>query len=124
MWNVYLLQEVGGSKTYVGATLDVERRLKQHNGQLSGGARATAGKVWKRACHITGFPNERSALQFEWAWKNRSKKLTGHAFQRRVKALLELFGCDQPTSKATDFQEYVSNLQVIWETENSAESFL
>ena len=41
MWSVYLLQELGGNKTYIGATLDVERRLNQHNGLQSGGAKAT-----------------------------------------------------------------------------------
>lgn len=118
MWSVYLLQEIDGTRTYVGATLDVERRLKQHNGLLSGGAKATRGHNWKRICHITGFPHERGALQFEWAWKHYSKKQFGSGIQRRLKSLLELFGCDQPTSKATDFQTYCDNLQVIWDSEN------
>ena len=117
MWFVYLLEETDGNRTYVGATLDVERRLKQHNGLLSGGARATRGRVWKRVCYISGFPHEKSALQFEWAWKYYSKKQSGSAIQRRIKSLLELFACDQPTSKATDFQTYCDNLQVIWESE-------
>jgi predicted GIY-YIG superfamily endonuclease len=117
-WSVYFLQQLGGSKTYIGATLDIDRRLKQHNGQLKGGARATAGLSWKRVCHVAGFPNERAALQFEWAWKHFSKKMTGNAIQRRIQALLYLLGCDKPTSKADDFQEYAGNLQVVWEDES------
>jgi predicted GIY-YIG superfamily endonuclease len=118
MWSVYFLQQLGGSKTYIGATLDIDRRLKQHNGVLKGGARATAGHSWKRVCHVAGFPNERSALQFEWAWKHFSKKMAGNAMRRRIQALLYLLSCDQPTSKATDYQDYAENLQVKWEDES------
>ena len=118
MWKVYLLRSTTDFRTYVGATLDVDRRLRQHNGQLSGGARATAGGQWIRVCHIKGFPHERAALQFEWAWKHFSKKQSGSALTRRIKSLFELFACEQPTSKATDFQSYVKDLQVVWEDDS------
>jgi structure-specific endonuclease subunit SLX1 len=124
MWSVYLLQQLNGSRTYVGATLDVDRRLRQHNGELSGGAKATSGSSWKRICYIANFPNERSALQFEWAWKHTSKKQSGNAVQRRIKAMLELFGCEKPTSKADDYQTYVHDLAVMWEEDNSVEVYL
>jgi predicted GIY-YIG superfamily endonuclease len=119
MWSVYLLQELGSSRTYIGATLDVERRLNQHNGLQSGGARATKGKQWKRLCHVKDFPNEKAALQFEWSWKYTSKKQTGSPLERRMKALFVLLGCDQPTSKANDFQEYVKSLEVVWESDDT-----
>jgi structure-specific endonuclease subunit SLX1 len=112
---VYWLEEINGTRTYIGATKDVDRRLLQHNGALSGGAKATSGKCWKRVCHVSGFPCERAALQFEWAWKYVSKKQTGIPFLRRLKALLELFGCDRPTSNAADYLDYVKSLQVVWE---------
>jgi len=117
MWSVYLLQEVGSQRTYIGATLDVDRRLNQHNGLQAGGAKATKGKVWKRICHIKGFPDERSALQFEWSWKHTSKKQNGPPFKRRIQALFVLLGCDQPTSKASNFQDYVCSLEVLWESD-------
>ena len=117
MWKVYLLEEINGPRTYVGATLDVDRRLKQHNGLQSGGAKATHGRQWRRVCHVTGFPHERAALQFEWKWKNVSKQQQGSAFERRVKALTLLFGLEQTTQKATDYQEYVNDLNVVWESE-------
>jgi structure-specific endonuclease subunit SLX1 len=117
MWSVYLLQELGGNKTYIGATLDIERRLNQHNGLQSGGAKATHGRQWSRMCHVQGFPSEKAALQFEWSWKHTSKKQTGSALERRIKALFVLLGCDQPTSKANDFQSYVHDLNVVWETD-------
>lgn len=57
---VYLL-ECTDKSTYVGATVDLDHRLRQHNKELVGGAHATSIKVveghaWERVCHITGFP--------------------------------------------------------------------
>jgi predicted GIY-YIG superfamily endonuclease len=74
-WYVYLLATVEEPvRTYVGATLDVDRRLQQHNGQKGGGARATARVPggWYRVCYIKGFSDKREALRFEWWWKRRS----------------------------------------------------
>ena len=69
---VYLLLSTNGN-TYVGATVDLNRRLRQHNKEISGGARATGiqvahGLTWKRGCYITGILEWRSALQIEWRW--------------------------------------------------------
>ncbi len=47
MWYVYLIQNVNG-RFYIGITIDVQRRLRQHNGEIKGGAKATrAGRPWK-----------------------------------------------------------------------------
>ena len=77
---VYLLVSTSGA-TYVGATIDLDRRLKQHNKELAGGAHATGVKVkqgenWIRAAHVSGFPDWQAALQFEWRWKQISRKLS------------------------------------------------
>ena len=85
MWYCYLLQS--SSKTYVGATIDPDRRLRQHNGELSGGAKATRGYKWERKCLVGIFDSEHDALSFEWHWKRNSKKFKGNAIERRVKAL-------------------------------------
>ncbi len=73
---------------------------------------------------MTGFPHERAALQFEWKWKHVSKQVSGGPLQRRIKALCQLFGLDKTTSKATDYQDYVSNLNVVWESEKDMYSLL
>jgi putative endonuclease len=60
---VYLLQHQTG-RTYVGISTDVERRVKQHNGILKGGARCTRmlGNGWELVKH-SGYDFDRSEAQ-------------------------------------------------------------
>ncbi|XP_038903986.1 structure-specific endonuclease subunit slx1 isoform X3 [Benincasa hispida] len=59
-WCVYLIISSNSPiKTYVGVTLDFDRRLKQHNGEIKGGAKATrTGRPWLCACTIHGFKDQ------------------------------------------------------------------
>ena len=91
-WFCYMLVTVDGGrpKTYVGATVDPAHRLRQHNGELTGGARATHGRQWVRRFLIGGFSDERTALRFEWWWKKHTRELEGSGFSyldRRLHAL-------------------------------------
>lgn len=89
-WFVYLLATVEAPvRTYVGATIDPDRRLQQHNGILKGGAIATSRVPggWYRVCYLKGFESKREALRFEWWWKRRSVKLQGSPLERRQKAM-------------------------------------
>ena len=123
---VYLLVASDNS-TYVGATVDLDRRLRQHNKEIKGGAYATGTKVakgehWTRAAHVSGFPNWSSALQFEWRWKQISRKLSPKMFplERRMKALKQLLALERPTSKDLAYREWpVSPPQVIIEIEQA-----
>ena len=109
---VYLLVS-SDNATYVGATIDINRRLRQHNKEIKGGAHATATKVnkgetWVRACHVAGFPDWPAALQFEWRWKQLSRKLPNQMFplERRMKALKQLLALEKPTTKAIAYTEW------------------
>jgi structure-specific endonuclease subunit SLX1 len=122
---VYLLVSTNGN-TYVGATIDLDRRLRQHNKEIKGGAHATGikvtqGEVWTRAAHVSGFPNWQSALQFEWRWKQLSRKLPASMvpLKRRMVALKELLSLDKSTSKATPYSEWPEPPTIHLETDDS-----
>ena len=122
---VYLLVS-SDSGTYVGATVDLNRRLRQHNKEIKGGAYATSakvkkGEIWERACHIRNFPDWSSALQFEWKWKNVSRKKSYSLLplERRIIALKEILQMEKPTSKAKKFSEWTIPPEVILETDDA-----
>jgi len=122
---VYLLVSTSGA-TYVGATIDLDRRLRQHNKEIKGGAHATGIKVqqgesWNRAAHVSGFPDWQAALQFEWRWKQLSRKLSLQLkpLERRIKALKELLALERPTTKAITYKEWPSPPEVHLETEEA-----
>ncbi|KAH9321562.1 hypothetical protein KI387_016201, partial [Taxus chinensis] len=55
-WCVYLIISADMRKTYVGVTTNFKRRLRQHNGELNGGAKASrAGRPWQSVCLVHGF---------------------------------------------------------------------
>jgi predicted GIY-YIG superfamily endonuclease len=108
-WKCYLLATTDGKtqKTYVGVTPDLDRRLRQHNGEIAGGAAATAGRRWERIGHVSGFPDMRAVLQFEWRWKQVSRRLgVGEPLRRRLVALQTLLGYDKATTAAVPFTDW------------------
>jgi structure-specific endonuclease subunit SLX1 len=118
---VYLLEATNKS-TYIGATVDLNRRLRQHNKELSGGAIATSnkvkkGEIWRRHCYISGFPTWQAALQFEWRWKQISRKFPSNMLpiDRRMKALEELLALDKSTTKAIPFKEWIEKPLINFE---------
>ncbi|OHT01848.1 GIY-YIG catalytic domain containing protein [Tritrichomonas foetus] len=56
---------------YVGFTVNPTRRLRQHNGDRSGGAYKThAKRPWEMTIVVYGFPTRKQALKFEWCWQH------------------------------------------------------
>jgi structure-specific endonuclease subunit SLX1 len=89
-------------KTYVGATIDPNRRLRQHNGEIVGGARATKGRHWKRHFLICGFDGEKPALRFEWRWKYLTRQAPGDTFLERRSHALSLLLSDFPYAEVLE----------------------
>ena len=59
-----------GPMSYVGWTLDIERRLTQHNAGT--GARTTRGRVWS-LLHAEAFETREDAMSREWHLKRDRK---------------------------------------------------
>jgi predicted GIY-YIG superfamily endonuclease len=62
--------------TYNGSTNDLRRRLRQHNEEISGGAKYTHGRGggWEYYAIVTGFPDHKNALSCEWRIKHTNGK--------------------------------------------------
>ena len=102
-WLVYILKSVSSARTYVGSANDFTRRLRQHNGIITGGARYTRGNTWVPLVLIQGFSQQHShALQFEWALKNRKRipGRTGKGVAGRVAGLHRVLCGERATAKA------------------------
>lgn len=122
---VYILESSDHAATYVGATVNLNHRLRQHNKELVGGAHATSVKVaqgytWNRICYIKGFPDWPSALQFEWRLKQISRTLLktnrdDTPLQRKIKALHKLLSLEKPTTKAIHYSSWPSPPEIVWE---------
>ena len=106
-WYCYLIYAENSknkNKTYNGSTNDLKRRLRQHNGEIVGGARRTKkGRPWKYAAIVTGFPDHKNALSCEWkichptGHRRRPTHLNGR--YGRIKGLNEVLKTKKWTSK-------------------------
>ncbi len=120
---VYFIQSTNGS-TYIGATVDLDKRIRQHNKEIKGGATATsikveAGQVWSYVCYVENFPSWNEALKFEWRWKQISRQIqkskpTQKPIERRLEALKTLLSLDKPTSKAISYSEWEKSPNIIY----------
>lgn len=110
-WIFYIISN--NNYTYAGVSPNPERRLRQHNGEISGGAKYTTskGKGWKHVCLVEGFRNKIEALQFEWAVKHVPPRNAG-GLTNRIKKLYILLQKEKWTSKSPNANEVP--LTITW----------
>lgn len=84
MYICYVLLSIDTGNTYCGITNTPERRLRQHNGELVGGAKYTRRfRPWSYAFRVKGFRSKNEVLSFEWKLKNM-KHAKGTPLERRI----------------------------------------
>ena len=110
-YSCYLLRniyETHKTHTYNGSTNNLKRRIRQHNGEIMGGARQTsrASGGWEYYCIMCGFPDKINALQCEWRWKHptgssgkRTSKYSG--VHGRINGLNLVLPVDMWTNNST-----------------------
>ena len=112
----YCLRSLASRRTYIGITNNLPRRLRQHNGEIKGGAKYTrAGQPWEVALYVTGFKCQREVLMFEWAWKH-AKKNRAAGLSARRNQLLELVARQKWTSNSPPAKE--RDLHISWAAGN------
>lgn len=123
MWYCYILRTNNSfhyNYTYNGSTNNLIKRLRQHNGQIGGGAKATSNKgPWEYYAVLTGFSTHNETLSCEWKIKHptgkklRPKKYCG--INGRIDALNLVLSLDTWTSKSEglnsgrEYTLYLSN---------------
>jgi predicted GIY-YIG superfamily endonuclease len=91
---VYMLRSTVTGHTYIGSTPDPKRRLRQHNGEIAGGARRThVGQPWRIEI-LVGFEVERpaEALSIEWHWKRFRPRTSVHLFLEQYDYFFQIWG--------------------------------
>lgn len=103
----YILINKENNSTYVGYTNNPERRLRQHNGHLKGGAKYTTSKLstsehenpWEFLLLISSTNpsfDKCKALSLEWHIKHETKKQKAKLFcDRRMLAMLNAFAMEK-----------------------------
>jgi predicted GIY-YIG superfamily endonuclease len=63
----YIIKSVNSPHVYIGYTVNFERRIRQHNREIKGGAKHTFKNYpYIPICVIKGFPDAYTAHSFEW----------------------------------------------------------
>ena len=120
MYLVYLIK--CDNLSYVGMTNDIFKRLRQHNGEISGGAKYTSKRQgWYPVLIIDGFLDMKSAMQCEWRLKHFGR---GHGSVRGVKGKLKylskyLYSEKELKGYNTEGEQIIENRKWTSKCENS-----
>ena len=107
---MYVLYSPSKRRSYVGATVNAPRRIRQHRGELVGGARATrVAADWVFLAHVVGFATQHDALRFEWLLKRRGRRgrrASGTARERRLTAIASLLAEPEWAPRALTLRQF------------------
>jgi len=92
---VYLLRSISNKRAgiYCGMTNNRARRIRQHNGEIQGGAKRTrAHRPWSMVAFVNGF-DRRDAARFEWSMHHpqvRRLRKPHHGMAGKMNCMLQL----------------------------------
>lgn len=114
------------NSTYNGSTNNLVRRLRQHNGEISGGAKATKYKrPWKFIAIWEGFDSKNEALSCEWRIKHPTNTIRRpsqyNGYMGRIKSLNLLIKLDIWTSKSTGMGINTNNQYTLYVSDDLIE---
>lgn len=128
-WYCYILKnshEPHKNRTYNGFTNNPKNRIRQHNGEITGGARYTkkfGNSSWEMYALVGGFPDSKNALQCEWRIKHpdNKRKRSGkyNNPKGRIRGLNEVLKLNRWTGNST-IDNNTMNLKV-WILEDYAD---
>lgn len=109
-WYCYILKSQDPNYlnyTYNGSTNNIVKRLRQHNGEINGGAfRTRIRRPWQYIAILRGMPNHQNALSCEWRIRyptgNRKKSTRFSGVKGRIIGLNEVLMLEKWTSKCKD----------------------
>ena len=92
-WSLYLLENTDNKYTYLGVTVNIIRRIRQHNGELVGGAKYTSSYKGNGKWILKTIVNnltKSEALSYERIIKNKRRKGKGKTPLDRRNYLINL----------------------------------
>ncbi|PKS07222.1 hypothetical protein jhhlp_005824 [Lomentospora prolificans] len=116
LYTVYILRStMRHASLYIGSTPNPPRRLKQHNGEVKGGAARTSRpslRPWEMIAIVSGFPGMLAALKFEWALTNPHISLHIPS-EARISISTQRKKNGQPKRPRQSLVSVLSNLHVL-----------
>ena len=92
-WSLYLLENSFNNKTYLGVTNNIDRRIRQHNCEIKGGAKYTSNNkqegLWELKTIVNNLTKS-EALSYERIIKNKRRQGKGKTPLERRNFLINL----------------------------------
>jgi putative endonuclease len=113
---VYVLRSCSGKRSYIGAAKDIRRRIRQHNGDICGGARYTrTDRPWSVQAAVFGFKQNRcAALSFEWYAKRGKRGVhSAEPYIARVNRIRQLVLEDVSSRRVRKYDNTLQDIHVL-----------
>lgn len=115
---VYLLQDTKSRATYIGSTNDFNRRIRQHNGEIKGGAKRTRGRQWRPILHVCGFKDRKEATSFETCFQRIGRR------RRHTSSNKKILECRDVPNERSEVEDIVQELSSRCKTRTLVKKFM